>query len=168
MSRYSSVDLLYGVREGELMPDTVNFGDVNGREEMSREFYLYLKKELGNGQCPWEHLFAADCAERVLSIIKRKWPSLAPSVETAVKDARTSAVVDRAAAVRDLAGSMTAVNRATRRPVVGAGGGAPAPAPNITAVAVARSAGGLADSPDAELKWQADRFKAYKLDRVSS
>ena len=168
MSRYSSVDLLYGVREGELMPDTVNFGDVNGREEMSRKFYLDLKKELENGQYPWEHLFAADCTERVLPIIKREYSHLAPCVESAVTAARMPDVADPKEAIRDLAEAMAAVYRATQRPVVGSGGGAIAFAPDITAVAVARPARDLADSPDAERKWQADRFKAYKLDRVSS
>lgn len=150
------------------MPDTVNFGDVDGGEEMSREFYLYLKKELENGQYPWEHRFAADCTERVLPIIKRKYSHLAPAVESAVAAARMPDVADPKGAIRDLAGAMADVDRATRRPVVGSGSGAIAFAPDITAVAVARPARDLADSPDAERKWQADRFKDYKLGRVSS
>ena len=101
-----------GVRVGTMM--------TNDTEQGAHEFY----KELGNGQYPWEHLFAADCVERVLSIIKRQWPHLAPSVETAVEAARRQAVVDSKAAVMGLAAAMAAVDRATRRSVVGGGGGA--------------------------------------------
>ena len=109
---------------------------TNDTEQGAHELY----KELENGQYPWEHRFAADCAAHVLPIIRRKCPHLAPSVETAVEAARRQAVVDPKAAVMGLARAMAPVAQATRRPVVGAGGGAPAFAPNITAVAVARSA----------------------------
>ncbi len=129
---------------------------------MSKRFNMDLSKYLKNEQLPWEHQFAADCAEHVLPIIKSKWPDLALTVEEAVAAARAPGVDNPKDEVQRLALTMALVSQAAsdKPPTVGGGKGDMG-AGAVTATAIAIGAQQIADSEDDECKWQKAKLQEY-------
>ena len=117
------------------------------KKNIAQEFTLSLREDIANGDCPWQHRFAADCVERVLPIILAKTPGQFEEAGAAVKAARESAL-DSSAVIRRLGYALSPAGAEL--------------ASNYTAAGVAMQCRELTDSPDDELKWQQDRLQEYK------